>query len=216
MPYFPPAGGGSYPGSYPIVNADVDAAAAIAKSKLAALGIVNADVDAGAAIAYSKLNLAVSILSTDLADNAVTLPKIVAGAVTGSKIANDTITDAKINSAAAIAQSKIANLVTDLAAKLTSPEGGLKVIRGIVSGAGAALEGTGYTPAKTATGVYTITFDVPFSDIPAVVPMVRQSSGARFIHLTSAVTTSVATIRCATPADAAQDNDFHFVAVGPA
>lgn len=41
-----------------IVNADINAAAAIAKSKLAALAIVNADVDAAAAIAESKLNLA--------------------------------------------------------------------------------------------------------------------------------------------------------------
>jgi len=41
-----------------IVNADVDAAAAIAKTKLANLDIVNADVNAAAAIAESKLNLA--------------------------------------------------------------------------------------------------------------------------------------------------------------
>jgi hypothetical protein len=38
-----------------IVNADIAAAANIAKSKLAALNIVNADVDAAAAIAISKL-----------------------------------------------------------------------------------------------------------------------------------------------------------------
>lgn len=42
-----------------IVNADVDAAAAIAKSKLASLAIVNADVDAAAAIAASKLVTAI-------------------------------------------------------------------------------------------------------------------------------------------------------------
>ncbi len=41
-----------------IVNADVDAAAAIAKTKLANLDVVNADVNAAAAIAESKLNLA--------------------------------------------------------------------------------------------------------------------------------------------------------------
>lgn len=38
-----------------LVNADIAAAAAIAKSKLAALAIVNADVDAAAAIAQTKL-----------------------------------------------------------------------------------------------------------------------------------------------------------------
>ena len=41
-----------------IVNADINASAAIAKSKLAALAIVDADVSAGAAIAEAKLALA--------------------------------------------------------------------------------------------------------------------------------------------------------------
>ena len=58
--------GGDLTGTYPnpgiaalvIVDGDISATAAIAKSKLAALNIVNADVDAAAAIAESKLNLA--------------------------------------------------------------------------------------------------------------------------------------------------------------
>lgn len=50
-----------------IVNADVGAAAAIAKSKLASLDVVNADVNAAAAIAYSKLALTGAILNADLA-----------------------------------------------------------------------------------------------------------------------------------------------------
>lgn len=41
-----------------LVNADIAAAAAIAKTKLASLDVVNADVNAAAAIAESKLNLA--------------------------------------------------------------------------------------------------------------------------------------------------------------
>ena len=43
-----------------IVNADVNASAAIAKSKLASLDVVNADVNAAAAIAGSKLGLNIS------------------------------------------------------------------------------------------------------------------------------------------------------------
>jgi hypothetical protein len=64
-----------------------------------------------------------TIATADIADSAITSGKIADGAVTSAKIANDTIVDADINSAAAIAQSKIANLTTDLAAKapLASP-----------------------------------------------------------------------------------------------
>lgn len=50
-----------------LVNADVNAAAAIAYSKLnLSSSIVNADVNASAAIAYSKLNLSASILNADI------------------------------------------------------------------------------------------------------------------------------------------------------
>jgi hypothetical protein len=76
-----------------IVNGDVNAAAAVAYSKLALTGsIVNADVNAAAAIAYSKLNLAGSIVSADITDG--------------------TIVNADINASAAIAQSKISGLGT--------------------------------------------------------------------------------------------------------
>ena len=54
-------------GSGVIVNADINASAAIAYSKLALTGsIVNADVSASAAIAYSKLSLTGSIVNADI------------------------------------------------------------------------------------------------------------------------------------------------------
>lgn len=54
-----------------IVNADINAGAAIAYSKLNLAGsIVNADINASAAIAYSKLNLASSIVNADIASGA--------------------------------------------------------------------------------------------------------------------------------------------------
>jgi hypothetical protein len=64
-----------------------------------------------------------AVTTGKIADLAVTEGKIADGAVTSTKIANDTIVDADINSAAAIAQSKIANLTTDLGLKapLESP-----------------------------------------------------------------------------------------------
>ena len=54
-----------------IINADVNAAAAIAYSKLnLSNSLVNADVNSAAAIAYSKLNLATSIVNADVSTTA--------------------------------------------------------------------------------------------------------------------------------------------------
>ncbi len=63
-----------------IVNADVNASAAIAYSKLALTGsIVNADIGASAAIAYSKLALSNSLVAGDLTSGSVTLAKLASG-----------------------------------------------------------------------------------------------------------------------------------------
>lgn len=84
-----------------VVNADIDAAAAIAYSKLNLSGsIVNADIDAAAAIAYSKLNLSGSIVNADIN---------VSAAIAYSKLNLSTsIVNADINASAAIALSKLA------------------------------------------------------------------------------------------------------------
>lgn len=64
-----------------IVNANIDASAAIAYSKLnLASSIVNADISASAAIAYSKLNLTSSIVNADVSSSA---------AIAGTKISPD-------------------------------------------------------------------------------------------------------------------------------
>ena len=64
-----------------------------------------------------------AVTTGKIADGAVTTGKIADSAVTSAKIADDTIVNADINSAAALAQSKIANLTSDLALKaaLASP-----------------------------------------------------------------------------------------------
>lgn len=64
-----------------LVNANIDAAAAIAYSKLALTdSIVNADINSAAAIAYSKLALTNSIVNADIA---------AAAAIAGTKISPD-------------------------------------------------------------------------------------------------------------------------------
>jgi hypothetical protein len=59
-----------------------------------------------------------SVTTEKIAALAVTEGKIADGAVTSAKIADGTIVNADINTSAAIAQSKVADLTTDLAAKL--------------------------------------------------------------------------------------------------
>lgn len=63
-----------------IVNADINASAAIAYSKLNLSGaILNADINASAAIAYSKLNLSGAILNADInASAAIAVSKLAA------------------------------------------------------------------------------------------------------------------------------------------
>jgi len=149
-----------------IVDADINASAAIATSKISGLdtalglkapladptftGVVTlpANTITNTMMADNSVNTAeltaLSVTEAKLADGAVATAKIAAAAVTSgkigtgevattniadsavtsAKIANDTIVDADINSAAAIAQSKISGLSTALGLKapLASPD----------------------------------------------------------------------------------------------
>jgi hypothetical protein len=96
-----------------VVDASVSASAAIARSKLDfGSGLVNADIAAAAAIAYSKLALTGSIVNADVnASAAIAWSKIsanqsVTGGATGD-ILIGTITNANVNVSAAIAYGKL-------------------------------------------------------------------------------------------------------------
>jgi hypothetical protein len=90
----------------------------------------------------------------------------------------------------------------------------LRTVRGIVTSAGAVLEGDGYTPSRTGTGLFTITFDTAFSGIPSLNPTPFGSSGLG--ATITAHTASAISIRISNASNTATDAAFHFIAVGPA
>jgi hypothetical protein len=96
-----------------IVNADINASAAIAYSKLALTGaILSADI-ANDTIVNADINTAAAIAATKIAGTAVTQADT--GTVTSTMIADGTIVNGDINSSAAIAFSKIATPAADFA-----------------------------------------------------------------------------------------------------
>jgi hypothetical protein len=125
-------------GTGAIVNADINASAAIDKTKISGTAItagdtgtvtstmiandtiVNADINSAAAIAYSKLNLAGSITSSDIVDATIVNADISAtaaiaktkldlgGTITSADLVDGTIVNSDINASAAIALSKLA------------------------------------------------------------------------------------------------------------
>jgi hypothetical protein len=91
---------------------------AVTTVKIADLNITEGKINAAAVTADKIGSLAVT--EGKIADSAVTTVKIADSAITTGKIANGTIVDADVNSAAAIAQSKIDGLGAALDAKLAS------------------------------------------------------------------------------------------------
>jgi hypothetical protein len=94
-------------GTGAIVNADVNASAAIDKTKISGTAItagdtgtvtstmlldgtiLNADINASAAIAYSKLSLNSSITSADIVDGTIVAGDIANGTITAAKLVSD-------------------------------------------------------------------------------------------------------------------------------
>ena len=108
-----------------VTNAKIaDSAVDTAEIATSAVTAAKLATDAVETLKIKDANVTAAKLASDsvetakIANSAVTEGKIADSAVTSAKIANDTIVNADINSAAAIDQSKISGLTTDLAAKL--------------------------------------------------------------------------------------------------
>jgi len=108
-----------------VTNAKI-ADSAVDTAEIAASAVTAAKLatDAVETLKIKDANVTAAKLASDsvetakIVNSAVTEAKIADSAVTSAKIANDTIVNADINTAAAIDQSKIANLTTDLSNKL--------------------------------------------------------------------------------------------------
>ena len=108
-----------------VTNAKIaDSAVDTAELAASAVTAVKLATDAVETLKIKDANVTAAKLASDsvetakIVNSAVTEAKIADSAVTSAKIANDTIVNADINTAAAIDQSKIANLTTDLSNKL--------------------------------------------------------------------------------------------------
>lgn len=91
----------------------------------------------------------------------------------------------------------------------------LRIIRGVVGGAGNIIAGSGFTVTHgpTGSGQYTITFNTPFPSPPTIMATAENVSQARTIN-TAGVTGSTANVRTYF-GTSATDAAFHFVAIGP-
>jgi len=131
-----------------IADSAVDTAeianSAVTTAKIADLNVTTGKLADGA-VTTAKITDA-NVTAGKLAADSVETAKIADGAVTSAKIANDTIVDADINSAAAIAQSKISGLTTDLAAKLAlaggTMTGAIAMGTNKITGLGTPTDGT--------------------------------------------------------------------------
>ena len=144
-----------------IVDADVNAAAAIAYSKLnLANSIVNADVSTSAAIAYSKLNLATSVVNADISASAAIVDTKLATISTASKVSNSATTATSANTASAIvARDASGNFSAGtISAALTGN------VTGNVSGSSGSTTGNAATATALASGrTISITGDLAYT-----------------------------------------------------
>jgi hypothetical protein len=140
---------------------------AITSAKIADGAITNADINASAAIAYSKLALTNSITGADITNSAISGAKIADGAVTSAKVADGAIADAKL--ADGISYSKLIGAPAslppsgsaggDLTGEYPTPEIATGAVTGVKIANGAVetnklLDGA-VTTAKVADGAVT-------------------------------------------------------------
>jgi len=92
----------------------------------------------------------------------------------------------------------------------------LRILRGKITSTGAIQFGSGFTAARSTTGVYIINFnpDYPSGEFPIVTASAESNGPARFAMINFPSNISC-TIRIVNGSGTAVDDDFYFIAVGP-
>ena len=96
----------------------------------------------------------------------------------------------------------------------TSGEENLRIVRGVVSGTGQILKGTGFQVIWFLGGAYRITFDTPFADAPTLTatPMVADSRTIMVMFGEEGVTASKAVFFIRDVSNDGVNAPFHFIA----
>jgi hypothetical protein len=101
-------------------------------------------------------------------------------------------------------------------AAVGAQEGPLRIVRGVLTGAGGIIVGSGFTAAHPSSGTYTITFTPAFSAQPAVTVSADSGGAVPLVATTSGVTASTAGIKLFySTTGAVNDGALHFIAIGP-
>ncbi len=88
----------------------------------------------------------------------------------------------------------------------------LRIVRGSVLAAGTLVAGEGFTSAKDSTGLYSVTFTVPFTEVPVIVASTDTTS-PNFIAV-SASDEFPTEVRTYNSSGILADRGFSFIAMG--
>lgn len=94
-------------------------------------------------------------------------------------------------------------------------EESLRIIRGTINGSGSKIAGTGFTPALTSTGTYTITFTDNFASVPSPTVTILSDGSTYDFIATSNISVSSFTVNIKNSNGSPVNRAFTFIAVGP-
>lgn len=169
----------------------------------AALGVDNSTIE----IASNTLRVPTSgITATQLAPNSVTTSKILDDNVTSDKIQDDV-------DLTGIPTVQSLNIVT--AGSNPSPNKPLVILRGGFNSGGVLNYGEGFTPSRTATGIYQIQCPGVFSAQPALTAVAESAAGnysCKYFFVSTAVLEILVTDSAS---GTLTNSDVSFIAIGP-